>query len=202
MIPPFGTGSVYHGDIKPSNILVRLKKVTPSVDLVTDVALCDFGRARDWRSDLTDAKAYFTAAPDAEVSEASDVFSVGMLLWSLLSRQAYPWPELVAAKKYWEIAERLGNGVRPDMPPNNDGVRWTAKRRELIEKCWHHDPGQRPTIQDVVKVLRLEVGEKFRLDQPWEKVPLPEDMDPYVKEFLTGALDDLFETVPTDKSKP
>lgn len=194
-------GSFYHGDAKPSNILVRLNKVSPSVDLVTDVTLCDFGRARDWRSDLTDGSAYFTAAPDDEISQASDVFSVGMLLWSLLSRQAYPWPELVAAKKYWEIAERLENGMRPEMPPN-DGARWTAERRELIETCWHQDPGQRPVIQDVVKVLRLEVGENFRLDQPWEKVPLPEDMDPYVKDFLSGALDDLFETVPTDKSKP
>lgn len=84
-------------------------------------------------------------------ARAVDVYSFGMLLYSLLTgrtpfadaagRNLLPWQVMVKA-----LVERR----RPELPP---GAPWPAELRTLIERCWDHDPERRPDIDYVVAAL-------------------------------------------------
>src|SRR5438105_1164585 len=77
-------------------------------------------------------------------SLASDIYAFGMIMWEISSHEK-PFLEFVHDKL---LALRIFRGLRPtitdDTPPFY---------RDLMQKCWHSDPTQRPTAQEIEELI-------------------------------------------------
>jgi serine/threonine protein kinase len=91
--------------------------------------------------------------------EKADVYSFGVVMWEVLTRQL-PF----AGRPFLEVALDVIAGRRPPLPPasgqehgpnkdvhESDGSR--NRFSELVERCWHAEPEQRPTMEQVVCAL-------------------------------------------------
>lgn len=99
-------------------------------------------------------------APELLVTESAvsyslkvDVYSFGMVLWEMWERKR-PFHDVVSK---FEIIERIRNGNRP--PLNNACPLFLV---DLINRCCHMDPEQRPNFNYIVKVLREELEREKR----------------------------------------
>ncbi|PRP80023.1 hypothetical protein PROFUN_12310 [Planoprotostelium fungivorum] len=144
---------VQHRDLKPANVLV----ITDSRSDSINVRICDFGLSA---SSFSTSSAVFGtpayAAPelsDPNHTGAVDVFSFGLILWELYSREVV-WAGIQFST---EISQKISAGIRPPV----DGT-WLLG--QLMQDCWQGDPECRPpfseiklklnTIVDTVKLLR------------------------------------------------
>jgi serine/threonine protein kinase len=71
-----------------------------------------------------------------ETSFASDIYSVGILMWEISSGQ----PPFINQHNY-DIALKIINGMRPKVIPGTP-----LEYKELMEQCWDADPTKRPDI--------------------------------------------------------
>jgi serine/threonine protein kinase len=86
--------------------------------------------------------------------EKADVYSFGVVMWEVLTRQ-----QPFAGRPFIEVALDVIAGRRPPLPPavadnNHQGdevVRGCFQ--ELVARCWHAEPEQRPTMEQVVCTL-------------------------------------------------
>jgi serine/threonine protein kinase len=78
-----------------------------------------------------------------QTNRMTDIYSYGMILFELASRKV-PYAE-VPDIVYVDLVRK---GERETIP---EGTPLLFK--ELIEKCWHHDPKQRPLINEVIGLL-------------------------------------------------
>ncbi|GES78420.1 kinase-like domain-containing protein [Rhizophagus clarus] len=83
-------------------------------------------------------------------SFASDVYSIGMLMWEILSGQ----PPFINFENDYELALRIINGMRPKIVPGTP-----LEYKKLMEQCWDADPTKRPDINtlddEIHKINRL-----------------------------------------------
>lgn len=117
--------------------------------------LCDF---QMFRGDLT----YCTAV---------DVYSFGMVLWEVFTREL-PWSHLFASKSvpdacadFREIVRALKENDRPTAPNYN-----LAEQRRFVaimQDCWAGDPRERPTF----KVVSPRLAACLRNARAQEKLP-------------------------------
>jgi len=142
--------NIIHGDLKPSNILLKTLVVegTPTVQ----AKVADFGTAIVLQDSQT-SKRYFGGTPthmapevvkSSTVCRASDVYSFGILLYELSTGQK-PYsglsPEhIISGVKH--------NDLRPTIPD-------TLPRPliRLITQCWQQDSDARPTFPDIRSML-------------------------------------------------
>jgi serine/threonine-protein kinase len=147
---------VVHRDVKPSNVLVRPRAEHDSDGEDADfVYLCDFGIARS-AADVAGAPE--TAgiigtlgylAPERlagqPASPASDVYSLGCLLWALLVGSA-PYdgsqPEVIMSHMRAPVPQLDGTDHR------------TTLVNALLAGTMAKDPAQRPSIGDVRRQIR------------------------------------------------
>lgn len=103
-------------------------------------------------------------APEVTLSlpynEQADVFSLGTVLWELLSRQTVGAAVLAGATgdlaRVAELyAHRVARGFRPPLPRS-----WPEEVRKLVMDCWDARPAARPRASDVRRRLQdlLERG--------------------------------------------
>jgi serine/threonine protein kinase len=163
---------IIHCDLKPENILLS------DEDHGIVAKITDFGLSKN-RSGSTRVSsvagiaagtlAYQAPeivcgrAPFNRPSEKSDIYSLGVMFWEILSC-AKPWDLMVDI----EIHTALLRNDRPNhfFPEQLDVDDECAK---LIEECWHTDPSSRPTaveLYDRVAVLDTNNPER-NVDMKW-----------------------------------
>lgn len=134
---------IIHRDLKPPNLLL--------VNYGRNVKICDFGTAADkstWMTNNQGSAAWM--APEvfegSHYSEKCDVFSWGIILWELLTRQQ-PFKDVQHALSIlWGVHK--GN-----RPPIIEGC--PKPIEDLYTSCWSREPSERPSMQHVVKIMTL-----------------------------------------------
>jgi serine/threonine protein kinase len=137
------TPPIIHRDLKPLNILLQ--------DNCRIAKMCDFGLARAPQTSMTTGKGTLLwMAPEVmrgkHYTIACDIFSYGMTLWEIMTRER-PFDELRDdAAVMYAVAEKKKR------PPLNDSI--LSVIAELITKCWAEEPTQRPVMRDVEDTLQ------------------------------------------------
>ncbi|RIB15216.1 kinase-like domain-containing protein [Gigaspora rosea] len=139
--------NIIHRDLHNRNILIHNG----------DVKITDFGLSKNLNTSTIKTNRLFgvTAYIDPQklqnnnyiLNKKSDVYSVGVLFWEISSG-------LIPFKDFEEDAQELlaqeiaNSGLRekplPTTPP---------KYVDLYSKCWHQDPEERPTVEQVLEIL-------------------------------------------------
>jgi len=134
---------IFHRDIKSLNFLMSHE---------SHLRLADFGLSTLRSSEKGNAEesvgTVFWMAPElfkseAKYTEKCDVYSYGMVLWEIMSREVpYSNSSIEMVKANVADGERLE--IQDSCPPLFS---------ELIKECWHQDPGKRPSMLQVVQKI-------------------------------------------------
>ncbi|XP_036706536.1 receptor-interacting serine/threonine-protein kinase 4 isoform X4 [Balaenoptera musculus] len=145
MSPP-----LLHLDLKPANILL---------DAHYHVKISDFGLAKcnglSHSHDLSMDGLFGTIAylPPERIREKSrlfdtkhDVYSFAIVIWGVLT-QKKPFAD---EKNILHIMVKVVKGHRPELPPVcRPRPRACESLLRLMQRCWHGDPRERPSFQDL-----------------------------------------------------
>ncbi|KAF9648576.1 kinase-like protein [Thelephora ganbajun] len=182
-----------HGDLKGPNILV---------DHNGHARLTDFGLAsvvRGLNSILvTQVQGYSVrwAAPEVlekgdKNTREADIFAFGMVVIEAFTGK-YPFSDFNTLA----IVPKIVDGERPPRPQEAQGLGLTDSVWDMILRCWRKDPDHRPTMTEVVGLLRecykLWVANPYLSTlPPWQSTenlgdaknhapttPMPTDMEP------------------------
>uniref|UniRef100_A0A673HND2 Receptor-interacting serine-threonine kinase 3 n=1 Tax=Sinocyclocheilus rhinocerous TaxID=307959 RepID=A0A673HND2_9TELE len=141
------TPPLLHLDLKPSNVLL---------DDSLRAKLTDFGLSRVARSvsrcsrekDEDDGGTLSYMPPEAlqsvnyKASKATDVYSYGVLLWSIVTGKE-PYEDALSSL----VRFRIPQGDRPDLTSIDPrGVKGLEDMVKLMTECWHQDPSRRPSF--------------------------------------------------------
>ena len=114
---------------------------------VRDLGLCILKSESGGIKDIMGVMPY--VAPELFIgnaySQASDIYAFGIIMWEISSSEK-PFLEMVHGK---ELAQRIFTGVRPTITDDTPQF-----YRDLMQKCWHSDPTQRPTAKEIWDVTR------------------------------------------------
>ncbi|XP_076945181.1 RAF-like serine/threonine-protein kinase 20 [Bidens hawaiensis] len=142
--------NIVHFDLKCDNLLVNMKDSSRPICKVGD-----FGLSKIKRNTLVSGGVRGTLpwmAPELlnggsnKVSEKVDVFSFGIVMWEILTRE-----EPYANMHYGAIIGGIVNyTLRPTIPSDCD-PEW----RRLMEQCWAPDPAVRPSFTEITNQLRV-----------------------------------------------
>ncbi|KAK9143934.1 hypothetical protein Syun_013334 [Stephania yunnanensis] len=152
---------ICHGDLNPSNILVRARS-TPEGYLHAKVSGFNLSRGKNatpQSSPNNGTKPYIWCAPEVlseqeqprntssfKYTEKADVYSFGMICFELLTGKV-PFED--GHLQGDKMSRNIQAGERPLFP-------FSAPKYlvSLTKKCWHLDPTQRPSFSSICRVLR------------------------------------------------
>jgi len=148
--------SIVHRDLKPQNILI---------DAGGSAKVADFGIAKFKQSTYMQTTkgngTPFYMAPESfssyNVSEKSDVYSLGMILWECLTGQM-PWKDQVLLP--FQVVVLVS--VRKQRPPIPEDC--PKQLASLIQRCWDDDPHRRPSCAEVERKTRLLLHDLDAMD--------------------------------------
>lgn len=150
-----------HLDLKPNNILL---------DSSLNAKLTDFGLAKVYRTmsrvskkeSSTEEGTLSYMPPEAfdlsyTPTKASDIYSYGILLWSLITGKQ-PYPHALSCI----VRLRIPQGDRPSVEEirvQAAGIAGLSALQDLMERCWAMRPSERPSSYNCT----LETEELFKL---------------------------------------
>eukprot|EP00897_Mesotaenium_endlicherianum_P010687 jgi/Mesen1/9647/ME000671S09012 len=133
--------AIIHRDLKSDNLLIARGN---------RIRIADFGVARiatPLEGMTPETGTYRWMAPEVvrggEYSNKVDVYSFGIVMWELFTRQI-PFASMSPV----QAAHAVTKKIRPVIP---EAV--PSELCHIMSACWHHEPGQRPTFQEVVALL-------------------------------------------------
>lgn len=136
---------ITHRDLKSLNILL---------DLSYRAKLADFGLTTLKTSSASSTTAGFKGTvqwsapelfePDAEANPTSDIYSFGMVLWELATRQV----PFAKAASVMVALSWITKGHQEKIPDTTPG-----ELKALIIACWNKEPSKRPKTDEVAKQL-------------------------------------------------
>ncbi|ELU03623.1 hypothetical protein CAPTEDRAFT_17809 [Capitella teleta] len=164
-----------HRDLKPPNLLLNRGG--------TVLRICDFGTACDAHTHMTNNKGSAAwMAPEVfegnNYSEKCDVFSWGIILWEVLTRRK-PFDDIGGPA--FRIMWAVHNGTRPPL------IQDCPKPIEtLMTRCWSSNPMERPSMNEVERVMRQLMPFFNGADQPL-RYPQPDEPEGRMSDSdLTG----------------
>jgi len=142
---------ILHRDIKPANI---------GFDIRGDIKIFDFGLAKELKpseregedkyrtSGLAGTRRYM--APEVvqvmPYGLSSDVYSFGVLMWEMLMLK----PAYEKYSRQMHYKEVVVEGKRPKINKS-----WPFVIKNLLERCWHKLPHERPSFQSVCELIKF-----------------------------------------------
>ncbi|KZT64449.1 kinase-like protein [Daedalea quercina L-15889] len=152
---------IVHGDLKGANILIDEKHCARLADFgltamthdlhalnaITPLSLV--GSLRWTAPEVLDPES--AGLEKARPSKASDIYSMGMVMWEIFAGQV-PFHQYPIEAN---VLYRILGGVRPARP-NAGHLGLSDVVWQWIERCWAAEASQRPRANDVVSFLRDE----------------------------------------------
>ena len=142
---------VVHRDLKSSNILV-------TAEMVGKVADCGESRRVALESTMTHVGTPLWAAPEIlrgeRYDERVDRYSFGVVISEVMAREV-PFSDIPKSDKIG-FNNNLVKAIRTGRKRVRNDAGWTAKIRDLIDRCTRLDPGKRPRFEEVAEVLSGE----------------------------------------------
>ncbi|CAG8611783.1 8275_t:CDS:2 [Ambispora leptoticha] len=136
---------IVHKNFHSGNIL-RHYNGSQSLTFITDIGQSRPPLSRSGRREIYGVLPY--TAPEVlhgcPCTEASDVYSFGMVMWEIAASRPPFWDRAHDARLAWEICD----GLRPEIV-----VTMPMCYVELMEQCWRADPKERPDIRSLEKTL-------------------------------------------------
>ncbi|KAK8948709.1 Light-sensor Protein kinase [Platanthera zijinensis] len=157
---------IYHGDLKPSNILVKWKHNSSTDSSSVHVKIAGIGQSatkgHSSAGEVVENPCIWSApelllddgqpcpVPEAENSskytEKSDVYSFGMICFELLTGKV-PFEDVHLQGN--KMIRNVRAGERPLFPFSSP-----KHLTNLTKRCWHEDPNQRPSFSSICRMLR------------------------------------------------
>jgi serine/threonine protein kinase len=146
--------NIIHRDLKPDNVLVDSDQVK----------ICDFGLAKSHDSDSLMTGQLGTPAymaPEmmksskAHYSYKVDIFAYGVMLWQMYTKKM-PY---MSMNPYQIISAVVHENVRPELDKSIP-----EELANLMERCWHVDPDQRPDFDEVTAII-THLAKQFGEDE-------------------------------------
>lgn len=173
---------IYHGNLNPSNILVKARN--PPVDGYLHAKVSGFGLSSFisltqkssptqnvshpsiWYAPEVLAEQDQAGDMKSKYTEKSDVYSFGMICFQLLTGKVPFEDSHLQGDK---VSHNIRTGERPLFPFQSPKYVMS-----LTKRCWHSDPTQRPSFSSICRVLRYI--KRFLLmnpDHSQPEAPLP-----------------------------
>ncbi|CAM9430154.1 unnamed protein product [Chrysoparadoxa australica] len=153
---------IQHRDLKSANILLDCKDgqlrakiadfgISKKSASITRTAQQLQGFSPEWAAPEV-IRRVFGRPGDTSRTKASDVYSYGIILWELATKET-PWADVLPTsspgQRLCAIAMACEEGGRPDIPTSVP-----AGMTELIEESWEDNPLRRPTFKQIRSELK------------------------------------------------
>jgi len=183
-----------HRDIKPANVLLDGTVANGTFT----AKLADFGLATysEGGNPTAETGTYRWMAPETirhePYSELADVFSLGVVLWQLVTRED-PFCDISPIEAAGKVALEC---ARPPFPKGTP-----QKIADLVKTCWAETPSERPTTSELGEAIqKLDLT---KLDRDWMGSTLGHPVYDVVEEDISVAVGEVVkQSVVSPNSRP
>jgi len=150
--------NVLHLDLKPLNILVDNGYICKVSDFGLSKVAIKISENNSLHATNNGAGTPVYMAPElfmaSNVGSKADVYSFGIIMWQLATREQ-PFSEYNAVFRGNPFAlavKVINDRLRPKLP-----ARSFYGYASLMERCWEHDPNDRPDFETIIEQLESMV---------------------------------------------